>query len=192
MVKRLAMLVVCLLLTGSVLGCASTAGIYTSTPSEGVDKVPPPTTQGLPETTLSQDTQVVEVPGIEARLADMPWISPAEVEVGNYYPGAIADWSIKVHNGSNSMVKFAVVYRVPDNPREGYDMPPTEAQDWVIIADTTPILSPKETKEILITLAVPEGAKLNSKKWEFWISVMEGGQGLVQTEMCERWLISMR
>ncbi len=142
------------------------------------------------ETNISQS----EVSGIEGMLSDKVWISPAEVQVGNFHSGARAEWNIRVHNGKSKLTQFEITYRIPDNTREGYLMPPKEAQDWVIIADNSPILLPNETREILVVLAMPKDVDetITGKKWEFWISVVEGGQGLVQTEMGERWLISMR
>lgn len=128
---------------------------------------------------------------VEARLIDSSWISPAQVDIGNYYPGAKAEWLIKVHNGNEKATKFAITYRVPSDTKSGYSFPPDEAQDWVIIADTTPIFAAKETREILVTLATPKSALMKGN-WEFWVSVIEQGQGNIETEMASRWLVSMR
>src|SRR4030043_687078 len=123
----------------------------------------------VPTTSLpTQDTpiettpvQVIDVLSdsakeIEARLVDTNWTSPAEVRIGNYYPGANAEWSIKIHNGGDIYSKFRVAYSAPSRTSEGYSMPPEEAQYWIIVADSTPMLAPKETKEILVTLAIPK------------------------------------
>jgi len=154
--------------------------------------IAPPVDEPITETKPPTSPSMIEVPGVEARMFDSSWISPAEVEVGNYYPGARAEWVIRIHNGGNSMSKYNVTYRTPNYPRDGYDMPPDQAKDWVTIEETMPLLGAKETKEILVSLAVPKNVQLDSKQWEFWISVVEGGQGLVQTELCQRWLISCR
>lgn len=87
--------------------------------------------------------------------------------------------------------EFAVYYRYPNRVAEGYNYPGDETEEWVIIADATPVLAPKETRDILIAVELPEGA-VTPDRWEFWIAVMEKGQGSVQTEMCSRWLVSMR
>jgi len=123
---------------------------------------------------------------------DRTWISPGKVMVGNFYPGARAEWNLTIHNGKDTPADFAVSYRVPDYVAEGFEKAPPEAQDWVIIADPTPVLAPKETKDILVFLDMPKTAKIESKKWEFWIAVMEQTGGMVVTEMCSRWLVSMR
>lgn len=131
-------------------------------------------------------------PEVEARLVDQTWISPAMVQIANYYPGAEAEWFVRMHNGGEVAAEFLISYREPNQTKEGYTMPPPGAQDWIIIADPAPVLASKETREISIVLAVPGEVEISSKKWEFWISVIEQGQGMVQTEMCSRWLVSMR
>ena len=130
----------------------------------------------------------------EESLYDRTWISPAMVEISNYYPGGSASWSLRVHNGKDTEARFLVAYRVPDKVKEGYAMAPVEAGDWVIVADPTPILAPKETREIRITLVVPAstGAEDLPVTWEFWTSVIEVTGDMIQTEMCTRWLVSMR
>ena len=128
----------------------------------------------------------------EARLVDNNWTSPAEVKIGNYYPGAVAEWKIKIHNGNDIYSKFLIAYSIPIKTREGYSMPPEGVADWVIIADSTPVLAPKETREVLVSLAIPKGIVVEEKRWEFQISVLELGQGNIQTETATRWLVTMR
>lgn len=124
---------------------------------------------------------------------DVTWISPGKIRVGNFYPGARAEWNLLIHNGNNITASFAVTYRHPDHVGEGYVKPPEEAQDWVIIVDTAPVLAPRETREILVVLAMPRDAAVFAPEWEFWVSVKDTTQiGMVQTELCCRWLITMR
>lgn len=124
---------------------------------------------------------------------DMTWISPGKVQVGNFYPGARAEWTLLVHNGNDTAASFAITYRYPDHVGEGYVKPIKEAENWVIIADTTPVIAPKETRETLVVLAMPEDAVVFAPKWEFWISVKDTTQtGMVQTELCSRWLVTMQ
>jgi hypothetical protein len=225
----------------------------------------------LPTPSLPEATKTVEpsaIADVETKLMNNTWISPAKVEIGNYYPGARAEWTIRVHNSNeettqiekkmvgifenetlvdiylkypladNDITKvtvtsdnnkdslvvngylslnkvltisgfepsesriisivykawteFKISYRIPDNTMNGYAKAPPNAQDWVIIADSTTVFRPKETKEILVVLQIPEGTVVLDKQWEFWTSVSEGGQGTVQTEMCTRWLVKMR
>jgi len=124
---------------------------------------------------------------------DRTWISPGKVSIGNYYSGATADWTMTIHNGKPISAQFAVSYRKPDYTTDGYAMPSTSAQDWVIIADTTPLLKPYETREVKVTLQIPAKAKVTTPKWEYWISVIDNSQkGNVTTELCSRWLVTMR
>lgn len=123
---------------------------------------------------------------------DMTWISPGKIMVGNFYAGARAEYPLLVHNGKDMESQFVIAYRYPSHTDKDYTKAPREAQDWVIIADSTPVIMPRETKEILIILAMPEDA-VAPPKWEFWVSVMDTGQeGMVRTELCTRWLITMR
>ena len=133
------------------------------------------------------------VPSGDEPPADRTWISPGKVNVANFYPGGRAEYPITIHNGKDTTASFLVSYRYPDHVGEGYVKPTPEAQDWVIIADSTPVLMPKETRDILVVLAIPNGAKVFAPKWEFWISVIDTTQvGTVRAELCSRWLVSMR
>jgi hypothetical protein len=89
--------------------------------------------------------------------------------------------------------KYNISYRLPDQPLEGYVNAPEQAQDWVIITDSTPLLAPDETREILVAVEMPADAVIEEKNWEFWISVMDvTTSGIVTTELCSRWLVTMR
>lgn len=124
---------------------------------------------------------------------DVTWISPGKIQVGNFYPGARAEWILSVHNGNDTASAFAVTYRYPDHVEEEYAKPTEEVQDWVIIADATPLIAPRETREILVALAMPKDSAVFAPNWEFWVSVKDTTQtGMVQTELCVRWLITMR
>lgn len=128
-----------------------------------------------------------------ASLMDVNWISPGKVVVANFHPGAVAHYPLSVHNGGDAVALFAVTYRHPDNVEEGYDKPTEIVQEWVIIADESPILQPKETRDISVTLSMPEDADSFSPQWEFWVSVIDMSQkGFVRTELCCRWLVTMR
>jgi len=88
---------------------------------------------------------------------------------------------------------FSVYFRIPSETTKEYDAATTEQQDWVIIADSTPVFLPLETRDILIRLQMPKQAILGSRSWEFWVAVAESGaQGTIQTELASRWLVTMR
>ena len=124
--------------------------------------------------------------------ADMTWISPGKVMIGNFFPGARAEWPLLIHNGKDEVATFSVLYRKPSRLAEGYVEAPPIAQTWIIIVDTTPVLMPKETKEVLIAVDMPEDAVSPGPKWEFWIGVKDiTTTGMIATELCSRWMISM-
>ena len=123
---------------------------------------------------------------------NMNWISPGKVNVTNFYPGARAEYPITVHNGNDVDCTFAVSYRYPDHVDGEFMLPDPDVQDWVIVADMTPLLAPMETRDILITLEMPDDADIFATQWEFWVAVMDMSQGMVKAELCVRWLITMR
>jgi len=173
--------------------------IESEAPSTPMPPAPVPETP-MPEAPVPEQPveAIDQIDQTEVVLPDEPpinrtWVSPGKVNIGNFYPGARAEYPMTIHNGNDTNASFAVVYRYPDHVATGYVKPPIEAQDWVIIADSTPILMPKETRDVLIVLAMPEDANINDKKWEFWISIMDTTQtGNVKTELCVRWLVDMR
>lgn len=124
--------------------------------------------------------------------SNITWMSPGKVLIGNFYPGARAEYPITIHNGKDIACSFAVSYRYPDHVGDGYVKPILEVQDWVIVADATPVLAPQETRDILVTLEMPEDADIFAPKWEFWVSVMDTSQGMVKTELACRWIVDMR
>lgn len=162
----------------AVLGIPS--GCITST-QDNTPSIPPTST---PPTTPEGDISPPE---------NVTWISPGKVTVGNFYPGATAEYPLTIHNGNDVITRFIVSYRYPDNTATGYESPSPAVQDWVIIADLTPILAPFETREIMVVLMMPEDAVVFAEHWEFWVSVSDASQtGIVTTAMASRWLIDMR
>jgi len=124
---------------------------------------------------------------------DVTWISPGKVVVGNFHAGGRAEYPMTIHNGKDVQAEFLVYYRTPDHVPEDTTKAPDIVQDWVIIADPTPVLAAYETRDILVVLQMPKTASDPAPKWEFWIGVKDNSQtGMVQTELCTRWLVSMR
>lgn len=143
-------------------------------------------------------TPSAESPDASTTPAEPPpenqtWISPGKVTVADFYPGARAEYPLTIHNGEDTPCSFEVKYREPDHVATGYVKAPGVVQEWVTIADPAPVLSPKETRDILIWLEMPADADSPAPKWEFWISVKDTTQtGMIQTELCTRWLITMK
>lgn len=191
--KILAMLLIlAILLVG---GCASDdPSPPSSAIPEEIPQIEPVVPPYPPDTTKYTETDsapsVVILP--YKPPVETTWISPGKVNIANFYGGARAEYPIEVHNGSSADSLFNIKYRIPSYTEEGYESPPAQAKDWIVIADATPVLAPQETRDILIVFEMPEGAEA-PPKWEFWVSVMEATQmGNVHTELCSRWLIDMR
>ena len=86
---------------------------------------------------------------------------------------------------------FSIYYKEPNSLTVGFSMPPVGAKDWVIVSDPSPVLAPKETRNILVSVVMPQGATAPNK-WEFWIGVAQASAGMVQVELCSRWTVEMR
>jgi hypothetical protein len=189
MMKKLKYIVLIVMILPTVISFGSCLN------SELIDITPITTSMITVEPSTTTTSNVVtpstSIP-LDKRLMDVDWVSPSKVEVSNFHNGATAENSEKIHNGSEKTKTYKVEYRIPDNTLEGYDMPPKEAVNWVTIADGSPTISSKESIQDLISLTMPKDFVLKSGKWEFWISISEEGQGTIQTEMCTRWLITMR
>jgi hypothetical protein len=142
--------------------------------------------------TFPQTTQTTAKVGGTPPLTSS-WISPAKVSVTNFHDGATAEYPVSIHNGNNVPTMFSVYYRIPDYPRADYALATIQQQSWVLVAEQTPILAPYETRDVTITLTMPDKALAPAPHWEFWIGVMDKTQtGMVKTELCSRWEINMR
>ena len=185
------LMAICLLLT---VGCSGVNYTYpTPLPSVLPPVASPPSVEPPIQTTPVPTEPAPNVVLPNEPPADRTWISPGKISINNYYPGGRAEYPISIHNGKDTVCSFAVTYRSPDRVAEGYSNPAPEAKDWILIADTTPILMPRETREVLVVLAMPQDVVVADKNWEFWISVKDTTQkGMIQTELCVRWLVSMR
>lgn len=120
------------------------------------------------------------------------WITPAKVEIGNFYAGARAECPLYVHNGNNDDREFSVKTRLPDHCWEGFVDAPLGYESWVTVEASGFVLAPHETKEVLIVLEPPRDAVMPDKKWEFWIVVAEAKREMFAVELACRWLVTMR
>lgn len=180
-VKKMFGLVVAVILVASLSGgCVQQRLPYVEEPT--------PETVPLPAT--KEPVSMPILPGEPPQ--DVTWISPGKVMVGNFAPGARAEWPITIHNGNDWVSTFIVSYKQPGYVAEGYVEAPPQAESWVIIADAMPVLMPKESREVLIVVAMPKDAISSGPQWEFWISVQDTTQtGMILTELCSRWLVQM-
>ena len=203
-----AKLVLTVLVIGLLLlvGCSSSNGV--STPEAEVteldeievpgEEAPEPTSLSIATPTPASTTSelpedAVSIGGDLQPSEDATWISPGKVFIEDLFPGARAEWTLSVHNGNDEDAPFLVAYKEPSHVEAGYEPPLAESPDWVVIAETNPVLAPKETRDILIALDIPEDAAIPAEKWELWVGVKDASQeGMVQTELASRVLVSMR
>jgi len=83
-----------------MLGIMACANTRSTTPTTG---------------TATVTTAPVTTDDTEAKLRDQNWISPAKVEIGNYYPGGRAEYNIRVHLGAHTSNK---AWKVTTDPGE--------------------------------------------------------------------------
>lgn len=153
-----------------------------------VDPAPP-----IPPT--DNRTGLINLPpnAVDAKtLEQVVWINPGKVFIGNLYPGAQAEWNLRIHNEKDVPVAFRVTSRPPDYTDPGYVALPYK---WVIIdaKEGQVIVDPKSVKEVLITVKYNPKDRATKKKYETWISVIDATQvGMIQTELCSRWFIDLQ
>lgn len=88
--------------------------------------------------------------------------------------------------------KFEITYE-PAPDKFGYTKTPDNASSWVKISEANPILAPYETKDIPITLEIPDDADPVQGTWRFRIIAYDATQtGLVDTRLASTWIVAMR
>jgi len=123
--------------------------------------------------------------------ADKTWLSPGKVNISNLKPGSSAKQEITIHNGNKVKTGFSVYYRIPDYVEEGFVPAPIEAPTWVTISEKSFLLEPDQTKEIEVVIKIPDDVR-TPEHWEFWIGCKEISENTLTTELCSRWLITMK
>lgn len=181
MKKTLAGLLVVVLVLGLVAGCPTSVETPKLPSKSDAENSP-----SQPFTNGATQESGIQPPD------DMNWVSPGKVIVTNFYPGARAEYPITVHNGNSISTSFTIACRPADHVDEPYVKAPPDVQDWVMVADATPVLAARETRDILVILEMPEDAESFPHQWEFWVSSIDTSQGMVQTELAVRWLVTMR
>lgn len=130
---------------------------------------------------------------IEKNLDKVIWITPGKVNIGNLFPGAQAEWNLRIHNDRNESVSFAVVNRSPDYTEKGYISLPYK---WMTIetdVDGLITIAPRSVRSVPVVVKFDPRDKPYFKKYETWISVMDTSQtGMIKTELCSRWFIDIQ
>lgn len=135
--------------------------------------------------------QVKDAKTIEASMMNVDWISPGKVTIENLYKGSQAEYSIRIHNGGKEPTIFQVISRQPDGSRN--DKLPWDCMDWVQISKNAVYVPAKSTVDVPVVVKMLKDADMKGKTYEFWVSVINNTQkGMVQTEMCSRWIIMTR
>lgn len=128
---------------------------------------------------------------IETRMIDTNWISPGKVTIDNLYAGAQAEYVLRIHNGGSQATIFQVTARQPDG--SAVNKLPLDCFDWVQIPKNAIYAPAKSTVEMNITVKMLKDTGMRGKTYEFWLSVIDNSQsGMVQTELCSRWIVSTR
>lgn len=155
------------------------------------------------------------IPTLSGPPNTVSWISPGKVLIGNFYPGATVEYSMTVHNGNDYVATFIIKARYPDNTGSNIKRPVANDIDalncgncfvFSNLSDCVTFgvghdaeigteeiaLSAYETRDVDISFTLPVSEVVPSN-WEFWISVIDSSQsGFVHTELCSRWIVTMR
>jgi hypothetical protein len=120
------------------------------------------------------------------------WLSPATINVTNYWAGYTAKFTIRVHNGNSYPTIFSILYTQPDSLDVGYSAPTLSASNWINVSSQFPIIPAYTTQDIVVTLAMPEGTIPPAKQWMFWVCAKDASQDtMVQTRLCMKFKITM-
>jgi len=112
---------------------------------------------------------------------DVDWVSPGKVWVSNFHTDARAEWYITVHNGSGKESPFRIEYKYPARTDLGYyKAPPDVVQDWVIVTDSTLVLAPWETRDVLVALVMPP--EVPEQRAQFLQFTKDGSDYLVESK----------
>ena len=168
-----------------VSGCGLFSREEVPKPEENVPSILP---MPVVPITLLESVEPTRVVGQENET----WIYPSKVQIGNFFPGARGEFTLRVHNGDLDSNEFSVYYRVPDAIRGEYAQAIEGVRDWVVIEDSNFTLEPKETKEVLVILEMPRNTEVFAPNWEFWVAVKEKQTGMVQVELASRVLVEMK
>lgn len=211
--KRL--FVVMLLTIALVLSVASVTGCHSYTePAAPPPSTPETTLPTTPPVTTSPSGQQPVIPNLTIRPSyDQHWITPVVYEFHNVGAGSVIDtWTdtntdpllghvrgqplhLRLHNGNDVPATFWVYYRDNrESPRADFADAPYEVKSWVTISEEYPMLQPKETRDIYISVIVPSTAGTMPPQFEFQITVRTGiGEAsIVKPEMNTRWLVTWK
>ena len=119
----------------------------------------------IPKNTYSQP--VPTIPMGQEPPKEMPWISPGKVQIGNFYPGATAEWNIIVHNGYS--------------PAETTYTVTTDVMDTEAYLPLLKTLKDRDTRNIISIVSSYSGDTLsvkeyNSVKNEIEVVGLQSGQ----------------
>ena len=163
---------------------------YNGTPIMGIPTSNTSNTDNVSFSVVYPDPSPKSAHSIEAGLVDSNWLSPGKVSIGNFYKGAQAEYVMRIHNGGDKAAVFNIRVRQPDSNPNAL---PLDCLNWVQIPLQSLLIQPKGTYEMMVTVTMLKDTNMKGKNYEFWVSVIDGSQsGMLQTELCGRWLISTR
>jgi hypothetical protein len=131
------------------------------------------------------------VPSISPPENNKTWLKPGKIRIDNLVRGHSIKQKISIHNGNTTLKAFIIYYRTPDYVEDGFSTAPNDAPEWVSIKDNSPEIAAGETRTIEIELDLPKDAQ-TPEHWEFWVGVRENKASSLTTELCSRWLITMK
>ena len=119
----------------------------------------------------------------------------SEVVINNFRPGARAEMTYRIHNGTAAAIRPEIYLVDADvtnySKADGAVKAPVNVTDWLVIPALDDV-TPGEIKEYIIGIAIPKDIKNLPEKFGFQIQVAGNTGGTVQTAIGTWWLVNMR
>jgi hypothetical protein len=116
-------------------------------------------------------------------------IDPGKVQIDNLYPGAEAEFTIKVYNQNDYDSTFTIFPRSPDYTETNYEVFPYF--NWIVITPNEVKVAPQDNTEVRVLVTMPEDSDYFNRRSEVWISLTEkNNSDMVQIEIIARLFVN--
>ena len=119
----------------------------------------------------------------------------SEVVINNFRPGARAEMTYRIHNGTAASIRPEIYLFDADvtkySKADGAVKAPENVTDWLVIPALDDV-TPGEIKEYTVAIEIPKDVKNLPEKFGFQVQVAGNTGGTVQTAIGTWWLVNMR
>ena len=120
----------------------------------------------------------------------------SEVVIRNYYPGARAEMTYRIHNATSVTVTPEIYYNtsadIADYSKaDGATKAPDTAINWLEVPQLTDI-PPGQIMDFIVTLVIPKDASKPANKFGFQVGVANKTEAKLQPAVGVWWIVNMR